>query len=453
MEVSSSGYAKDAAVEWGVLSDLQYGDNRFALEGEYKVLEDQLSEDCEVVVVYLYCYYGSQCPQELYFTDSLLVALPSGSSGEASVCLPPGLYSPYACGGGWYYQVSWSIPAYGVSGTASNSCGSATTGQQGSVSSFEVGSGHQHSQFYGLLKGAYGGSSYGNWSASIDESVLLVDGDDVGRVTASVVSDVAESGESGDLLLRSLMVDGEDEAVLRTDNHVLWASDRGSWLESGTVSVRSLMDVAESWHDLYWDGDGRLGYGDNRYDLVFFGKASSVGSSSGHFKFSAPDDGYIDMYLTAANDRDVEQLYMNNSVVWTAATAWYDMGGVKMYSEFWLIDPYSDSYLDLNCLYSTKNTGWTQDNYATCAIPVCPGETISIALKSSDGFPAYLQGASPASDGDTFMRLFDSGEEVVSGSTDITYTVPAQCEEGHSAILVEMTAHEGMFRTFNVCSA
>lgn len=56
-------------------------------------------------------------------TTTLKVTLAAGHSGTAMLCLPPGQYFPFACGGSWVNEVSWSIDAYGSSGGASASCG------------------------------------------------------------------------------------------------------------------------------------------------------------------------------------------------------------------------------------------------------------------------------------------------------------------------------------------
>lgn len=56
-------------------------------------------------------------------TTELKVTLANGFSGTASVCLTPGIYSAFACGGTWINEVSWSIDAYGVTGAADATCG------------------------------------------------------------------------------------------------------------------------------------------------------------------------------------------------------------------------------------------------------------------------------------------------------------------------------------------
>lgn len=82
---------------------------------------------CNVQVTMQDSYGDGWNGNYLYFDDAvatttLKVTLPSGSSGTALICLDPGTYSPFACGGSWDSEVSWTIDDYGVSGGADNSC-------------------------------------------------------------------------------------------------------------------------------------------------------------------------------------------------------------------------------------------------------------------------------------------------------------------------------------------
>ena len=74
----------------------------------------------------------------MYFsaTDSTLIALTlqSGLSCETQrVCLPPGTYTPFACGGAYPEEVSWEV--LGLTGGATESCSGAPAG----AASFTVG--------------------------------------------------------------------------------------------------------------------------------------------------------------------------------------------------------------------------------------------------------------------------------------------------------------------------
>jgi hypothetical protein len=85
-------------------------------------------EDCVNFVVSMSDTYGDgwngnylyfDAPEQMQ-TTLRKVTLISGHSGSATLCYPPGIYSPFACGGTWKQEVGWSIVGYGVSGGASN---------------------------------------------------------------------------------------------------------------------------------------------------------------------------------------------------------------------------------------------------------------------------------------------------------------------------------------------
>jgi hypothetical protein len=84
-------------------------------------------EECNVHVTMGDSYGDGWNGNYLYFDDAiasttLKLTLASGSSGTATICLDPGVYSPFACGGSWDAEVSWTIDDYGISGGADNSC-------------------------------------------------------------------------------------------------------------------------------------------------------------------------------------------------------------------------------------------------------------------------------------------------------------------------------------------
>ena len=63
----------------------------------------------------------------LYFSDDMddttwKLTFSHGHSSTKSICLPPGTYEPFACGGGWPHECGWSIEGYGISGGADSSC-------------------------------------------------------------------------------------------------------------------------------------------------------------------------------------------------------------------------------------------------------------------------------------------------------------------------------------------
>jgi hypothetical protein len=88
------------------------------------------SSFCTDVTVSMTDSYGDGWNgNSLFFTadKSVSVSLASGSSGSDSVCLPPGTYTPFACGGTWQQEVGWTIVGYGLSGGATTTC-TATSG-------------------------------------------------------------------------------------------------------------------------------------------------------------------------------------------------------------------------------------------------------------------------------------------------------------------------------------
>ena len=49
-----------------------------------------------------------------------------GYSKTKSICLPAGVYSPFACGGGWPHECGWTIVGHDISGGASSTCAPAS---------------------------------------------------------------------------------------------------------------------------------------------------------------------------------------------------------------------------------------------------------------------------------------------------------------------------------------
>jgi len=64
--------------------------------------------------------YGDGWQGNVLHIGSHTFTLSSGSSSEETVCLEPGTYTPYACGGSYLSDVSWSVG--GLSGGADDSC-------------------------------------------------------------------------------------------------------------------------------------------------------------------------------------------------------------------------------------------------------------------------------------------------------------------------------------------
>jgi hypothetical protein len=62
---------------------------------------------------------------KLYFTTADMtqhLTLTAGFFEYQSLCLPPGTYFPFACGGLWPSEVLWEIPAMDIFGGADDTC-------------------------------------------------------------------------------------------------------------------------------------------------------------------------------------------------------------------------------------------------------------------------------------------------------------------------------------------
>ena len=66
-------------------------------------------------------YLFFDAPEQMT-TTAHKVTLSSGHSGLATLCLPSGSYSPFACGGSYKSEVGWTIEGHDISGGADNSC-------------------------------------------------------------------------------------------------------------------------------------------------------------------------------------------------------------------------------------------------------------------------------------------------------------------------------------------
>jgi hypothetical protein len=158
-------------------------------------------------------------------------------------------------------------------------------------------------------------------------------------------------------------------------------------------------------------------------DSLLKWKDDVLGSAKGKISFIVPgDSGYIDLHLLVNNNFGVEKLFTNSTLMWTSLTQWTDHGNIKLLSDFRVTDMQSTKYLD--CFYKAGGTNFATNNVATCLIPACPGDVIDIALNNDEHqFPFYLLGATPSRQGETYMRLFDNGNEVRVGYTAIKHQV------------------------------
>jgi len=81
--------------------------------------------------------YGDGWNGAYLYVGDTTVTLATGGSGTATVCLEPGTYSPYACGGSYPSEVMWRVA--GITGGAEDVCTDTTAGS--SPGTFTVGAG------------------------------------------------------------------------------------------------------------------------------------------------------------------------------------------------------------------------------------------------------------------------------------------------------------------------
>jgi hypothetical protein len=84
----------------------------------YSLLNHENCTNITVHMVDTYCdgWQGNK----LYFSTadmSVYLTLPSGCYSTQQVCLPPGTYTPFACGGVWPGEVSWTVLEFDLKGT------------------------------------------------------------------------------------------------------------------------------------------------------------------------------------------------------------------------------------------------------------------------------------------------------------------------------------------------
>jgi hypothetical protein len=55
-------------------------------------------------------------------TTVLKMTIATGFNKTEAICLPAGTYSPFACGGSWDNEISWTVEGYGITGGADDTC-------------------------------------------------------------------------------------------------------------------------------------------------------------------------------------------------------------------------------------------------------------------------------------------------------------------------------------------
>jgi hypothetical protein len=111
----------------------------------------------------------------------------------------------------------------------------------------------------------FGGTFENNWKLRLDSSEYRVDGHVKGSATGLIGCEVLEGGNSGDILLNSVVVNDKGRQMVLTDNQVTWALNNDRPVDS-IISARSLLQMHKIWYDIFWDGDGQLVFTDQHYD-------------------------------------------------------------------------------------------------------------------------------------------------------------------------------------------
>ena len=83
---------------------------------------------CTNFTVEMFATFGDGWNGDVLYLGDYTFTFSTGFYSSASVCLPPGTYAPYVCGGFFNSEVSWSVG--GLSGGADDTC----TGTAGSFS-------------------------------------------------------------------------------------------------------------------------------------------------------------------------------------------------------------------------------------------------------------------------------------------------------------------------------
>lgn len=234
----------------------------------------------------------------------------------------------------------------------------------------------------------------------MDESYLYMDYEKVGSVTGMLALD-AES--NGGYTVNVRVFDGDEEEQCYVNSNVEWYS-MTSWLSDGTVAGQTtvvsgdlsrvhvgnvMYDGGEYSFDSELNDNADLIYnkatavgeyaGDSNSWWVSLSDSSLlwdqqvVGSAAGLLSGSMETSGSIRLEMTAFDDEDSEQCYVEATVVWSSPTSWYNAGSVDLDSiveslgfdrKFILGFDYEDNEYD----YSSLLTDHLQEIYNQATI-------------------------------------------------------------------------------------
>ena len=72
-----------------------------------------------------------------------------------------------------------------------------------------------------------------------------------------------DKGRSSDITLASIVNDGNNVALLNTNNNIQWYSPSNAWIETGMIDVHSDVYIIDS--VLQWDASGVAEYSSDQY--------------------------------------------------------------------------------------------------------------------------------------------------------------------------------------------
>ena len=108
--------------------------------------------------------------------------------------------------------------------------------------------------------------------ASLNESVVFIDAVKEGEAVGYISSAISYNGDTADLNLQAIALDGNDKQQLATHNSLQWSSPSQLWTDSGKISVFSDFNVVNT---VNWDAFGLFDYGNSLYNLTVSDKYAS----------------------------------------------------------------------------------------------------------------------------------------------------------------------------------
>ena len=99
--------------------------------------------------------------------------------------------------------------------------------------------------------------------ATLEESMLVMNGDSKGRANGAVSYNVQEKDRSGVVDYLVHVVDGMDEMALESTGLAQWESAQG-WSDAGVLKAVWYLNLPSY---VYWDASSDVQYGDNHFSV------------------------------------------------------------------------------------------------------------------------------------------------------------------------------------------